>query len=682
MTYSTSFDGAADTLLTSLPSWAPTTGYYDVLKLDGAGALKHDAYTDDPKSLMNDTGSASHYVKCVVGAGFVGSEGGISILFCATGRNDNLYLAYEAGTNELRYGTGGNIHAGSITGQSVAAGDELEVRWDAAAKTMQVKKNGTQIANVDLAFAVGTNAGTSVGIHLLYGGRTATADIFRSWESGSLAPADAVPPTLAGAITVGAKTSSTIALSWPAGSDDTAVTSYEVSSDAGTSWTDVGNVTSHTVTGLIALTSYGLRVRAKDAAGNVSAPALSTTTSTYRAGALASTILLITGAQDGNPAGFLYALAGTVNAGDWLSYRIVSGPTPAGGSLDANAMGAFSYQGPSPATLVIQPEVNGVDTAETITVTLYDGGTPDTENPVLTGAITLVSKTASSITVSCPAGTDNIGVAAYEWSKDNGSTWVSGTTSQVFSGLTASTLYQIRVHARDAAGLTSTPDLALDVTTDAAAPIVLTGASLSVTPVWTTGAIVQGVAIALSGANLAVTPSFGTGAIVQLAPVVLTGANLTLTPVFSPGALVQNAVIALQGANLVVTPVFMAGSLVEAPLYVSMAPSTTSAIYRRDANRDSNPLTVFQKSEGDVLDFDIDFKREMTITEDDARGLNPVEYQAGAGITVLGAYWVPNLKRVKLWVTGGMENSQAVILVWLNTEAGRRLQVDVRVSVI
>lgn len=91
---------------------------------------------------------------------------------------------------------------------------------------------------------------------------------------------DTTLPTLGGSITIGTVTSTSIQLSWPAGSDDTAVTSYEVSSNSGSSYSDVGSVLTYTITGLSPSTSYGLRVRAKDAAGNVSTLALSATQST------------------------------------------------------------------------------------------------------------------------------------------------------------------------------------------------------------------------------------------------------------------------------------------------------------------------------------------------------------------------------------------------------------------
>ena len=90
---------------------------------------------------------------------------------------------------------------------------------------------------------------------------------------------DTTAPTLTGALTIGTVTSSSIQITWPAGADDTAVTSYETSPD-GSTWTDRGAVLTYTFTGLTASTAYTLRVRAKDAAGNVSTPALSVTQAT------------------------------------------------------------------------------------------------------------------------------------------------------------------------------------------------------------------------------------------------------------------------------------------------------------------------------------------------------------------------------------------------------------------
>jgi hypothetical protein len=78
--------------------------------------------------------------------------------------------------------------------------------------------------------------------------------------------------------------------------------------------------------------------------------------------------------------------------------------------------------------------------------------------------------TSSSLAFSYPTATDNVGVAKYQTSKDNGATWQdngTGTTGQ-FTGLAASTTYPIAVRALDAAGNAST-SITLSMTTAAAA---------------------------------------------------------------------------------------------------------------------------------------------------------------------------------------------------------------------
>lgn len=88
--------------------------------------------------------------------------------------------------------------------------------------------------------------------------------------------ADTTLPTLTGTISITGLTSTGYIATWPAGSDNVAVTSYERSLDGGSTWVDVGNVTTLNVTGRTPSTTDPVRVRAKDAAGNVSTPALST----------------------------------------------------------------------------------------------------------------------------------------------------------------------------------------------------------------------------------------------------------------------------------------------------------------------------------------------------------------------------------------------------------------------
>jgi hypothetical protein len=623
-TFIDDFDGAAGTLLSSRTGWAKGFGYYDIWQLDGSGAASHPAYSDDGKQALHDTGSLSHYVKVVLGAGFLGSARGCGIILGGGVASGALTVEDSGGDLYLFY-KGGSIQN---LGSGWAAGDELEVVWDATAQLVTVRRNGVQVgAAVDIAGRGWTDNGSSAGLDLAYSGQPARTDVFRSFEAGPLAPPDTTPPTLTGAITLGARTASSIETSCPAGADNVAVTAYDVRRNGG-AWVDKGLARSHTFTGLAADTAYTIEWAARDAAGNRSAPLL-LDTRTYRAGALASTILLVTGAQDGNPAGFLYAFAGTVSAGDWLSYTIVSGPTPAGGSLDANAMGAFSYTGPAPATMVIQPEVNGANAPETITVTLYD-------NSVSLGSAPMASTpTYGSGPVSQAAPVP-----------------LTGTAVAVASAYGSGQIAQ-------------------------GAPVVLAGAAFAVIPAMGNGAVSQGAPVALSGAALAVVPAMGAGGLVQGVPVALSATPFAVIPVFSAGALSQAAPVVLMGAALSVSTAYGPGAISDAPTFTSMAPSPVCATYRRD----SYPAHTFQKLAGETLDFDIDFRYELRSTQDAARIHDPVEIVAGQGIEVLGAYWVPSLRSVKLWVAGGEAQGKSDISIWLNTAAGRRLQVDVRVQI-
>lgn len=321
----------------------------------------------------------------------------------------------------------------------------------------------TGVQNVSLS---GLTNGTTYRIHYVHTDAALNDSTVLSSNTFTPHIPDSTPPTMNGSITVGTKTANSISISYPAASDDVGVAGYEVSKNAGSTWQDNGTSLSYTFLGLSPITSYDLQVRAYDAAGNRAVSPLTSTTSTYRAGATAADVLANTGPQGGNPAGFMYAFASTVSSTDWLSYTISSGPTPSGGTLVNDPDGSFTYVGPSPASMIVQPEVNGVASPETITVTLYDQ--TDVTPPVLTGSITLVSKTYNSISVSCPTATDDVGVVAYEWSSNGGSSWTDDDQTHVFSGLDPETAYQIRVRARDAAANVSSPALSLSVTTDAA----------------------------------------------------------------------------------------------------------------------------------------------------------------------------------------------------------------------
>ena len=87
--------------------------------------------------------------------------------------------------------------------------------------------------------------------------------------------ADTTNPTMTGSVTISAKTTTSYTATWSAGSDNVAVTGYEYRINGG-AWTATGNVLTVNITGRTPGATETFEVRAYDAAGNYSTPALST----------------------------------------------------------------------------------------------------------------------------------------------------------------------------------------------------------------------------------------------------------------------------------------------------------------------------------------------------------------------------------------------------------------------
>ena len=93
---------------------------------------------------------------------------------------------------------------------------------------------------------------------------------------------DTTAPVMTGSITVSGQTSSGFTMSWAAATDNTGVASYEADNGSGT-YVNIGNVLTLAVTGKSAATSYPVRVRALDAAGNAATPLTATAVTTATA---------------------------------------------------------------------------------------------------------------------------------------------------------------------------------------------------------------------------------------------------------------------------------------------------------------------------------------------------------------------------------------------------------------
>jgi chitinase len=152
-----------------------------------------------------------------------------------------------------------------------------------------------------LAAAWAPNTSYSVGALVTYGGTTYKCvqahtsltgweppNVPALWEPASGGgEGDTQAPTAPANLTSPSKTSTSVALSWSASSDNVGVTGYDVYRNGSLAGSSTS--TSYTVGGLSASTAYSFSVKAKDAAGNVSAASstLSVTTSTSGSGSCA-----------------------------------------------------------------------------------------------------------------------------------------------------------------------------------------------------------------------------------------------------------------------------------------------------------------------------------------------------------------------------------------------------------
>lgn len=128
---------------------------------------------------------------------------------------------------------------------------------------------GATWAQLSTSFTTGATTSTvTIYLNGWYGTGAYLADDL-VLDGPPVAP-DTTPPTVPGTPAVGGATSSTLAVSWAASTDDSGAVRYDVSRDGGVP-TSAGAATSFTATGLTADTTYRFKVRACDGAGNCSA---------------------------------------------------------------------------------------------------------------------------------------------------------------------------------------------------------------------------------------------------------------------------------------------------------------------------------------------------------------------------------------------------------------------------
>ncbi len=189
------------------------------------------------------------------------------------------------------------------------------------------------------------------------------------------------------------------------------------------------------------------------------------------------------------------------------AYQILRAPGASGGTFAqiATSTSASFVNSGLTANTTFRYQVRAVDAAgnasavsNTVTATTQMGGGGDTQPPTAPANLTAPSTTASSISLTWTASTDNVGVTGYQILRAPGTSGgtfaqigTSTTTTFVNSGLTANTTFRYQVRATDAAGNVSAVSNTVTATTQSGG----TGGACSLTPTvqtqWQTGYVIE-----------------------------------------------------------------------------------------------------------------------------------------------------------------------------------------------
>ncbi|BFH63594.1 glycosyl hydrolase family 18 protein [Paenibacillus azoreducens] len=293
------------------------------------------------------------------------------------------------------------------------------------------------------------------------------------WQLQSAPPQDTQPPTAPTNLAVSAQTANSVTLTWTASTDNIGVTGYDVYQ--GNTLVGSSTSTTYTVTGLTPATAYSFTVKAKDAAGNVSAASNAVTVTLENADTTPPTAPgNVKAAAKTSTSVTLTWTASTDNVGV-TGYDVYQGNTLAasvnGSTLTAVITGLSPNTTYSFTVKAKDAAGNLSDPSSTVTVTT-DAPSEDTTPPSAPANLAVSSKTATSVTLTWTASTDNVGVTGYEVYQGSAlAASVDGTTvTAVINGLTPNTAYTFTVKAKDAAGNVSAASNALTVTTDSDVP--------------------------------------------------------------------------------------------------------------------------------------------------------------------------------------------------------------------
>lgn len=460
--------------------------------------------------------------------------------------NRNPFIDHPEYVNQIWGSTSTDTQAPtaptSLAASSVAQ-TTLTLGWTASTDNVAVTgydiyKNGTLLTTVTTTSynVTGLTAATAYTFYVKAKDAAGNVSAASSTLSVTTASAtDTQAPTAPTNLAASNVAQTTLTLGWTASTDNVAVTGYDIYKN-GTLLTTV-TTTSYNVTGLTAATAYTFYVKAKDAAGNVSAASTTlsvttaTTTLTYCTSKGSnysyewiSKVVVGSMTKTSTASGYSDFTSVTFNATAGSSYSVSLTPSFASTTyseywkiwIDLNHDGDFEDAGENvfdagalskttvTGTLTIPSTTAATTTrmrvsmkynaSQTCCETLSYGevedytvviaaASADTQAPTAPNNLAASSVAQTTLTLGWTASTDNVGVTGYDVYKNGTLLTTITTTTYSVTGLTAATTYTFYVKAKDAAGNVSAASSTISVTTttatDTQAPTAPTSLTLS-----------------------------------------------------------------------------------------------------------------------------------------------------------------------------------------------------------
>src|SRR5712671_6938154 len=380
--------------------------------------------------------------------------------------------------------------------------------YNATTGTMDIYVNGTlndgilsgAIPNVQFNQNVNVNIGRRTGGYYfngiidelrIYNRALSQAEIQTDMNTpigGTPPPPDTTPPTAPSGLSATGTSSTQISLNWVASTDNIGVTGYRVERCQGagcSSFAQVGTVSSGTIytdSGLTVLTSYSYRVRANDAAGNLSTySGVATATTPDSNAPTAPNSLTATAASTSQINLSWNASTDNVGVTAYLIERCQGSGCANFTQIASGSSGTIYSDTGLAASTPYSYRLRATDAAGNLSnysniVSATTLGVPDTQPPTAPSNLVATAASGTQINLSWAASTDNVGVTRYLVERCQGAgcsnfAQVGTPTTTTFNdtALLAATTYSYRVRATDAANNVSSYSNVAGATTSAAA---------------------------------------------------------------------------------------------------------------------------------------------------------------------------------------------------------------------